>query len=148
LFFACLVYYCEFIIFILIFFLYYQLYHHYVHIPTLTPFTLPPSYALKSIALLPNYYFCPFSSTLSPCPCLPSHLPQPINRLPLPPTLSPPADQPTIPTLHNPNPMQTLTQAAYTTTTEIHPNTHKLPQNPAAPTLLPPLTHTTSCLLF
>jgi hypothetical protein len=26
---------------------------------------------LKSIALLPNYSFCPFFSTLSPCPHLP-----------------------------------------------------------------------------
>jgi hypothetical protein len=28
-------------------------------------------------------------------------------------------------TLHNPNPLQSLTQAPYTTTTEMHPNTHK-----------------------
>jgi hypothetical protein len=34
----------------------------------------------------------------------------------------------------------------YTTTIEIHPNTHR-PQNPAAPTLLPLLTHPTSCPL-
>jgi hypothetical protein len=33
----------------------------------------------------------------------PSILPQTVKRLPLPPIHSPPADQPTIPTLHNPN---------------------------------------------
>jgi hypothetical protein len=55
----------------------------------------------------------------------------------------PPTDQPTIPSLHNPNPLQFLTQAPYTTT-EIHPNTHKdheiqlpPPCFPHSPTPLP-----------
>jgi hypothetical protein len=61
-------------------------------------------------------------SQTSPSPLI---LPQPVNRLPLPPTHSSTADQPTIPTLHNPKPLQSLTQAPSTITTEIHPNTHK-----------------------
>jgi hypothetical protein len=65
-------------------FLYYQLHHHYLLIPTLTLFTLPPSAVVQSIALIPNYSFCPFSSTLSPCLCLPSHPPQPVTKLHLP----------------------------------------------------------------
>jgi hypothetical protein len=34
-------------------------------------------------------------------------------------------DQPTIPTLHNPKPLQSLTQAPSTTTTEVYQNTKK-----------------------
>jgi hypothetical protein len=56
---------------------------------------------------------------------LPPILPQCVTRLPLPPTRSPPADQPTIPTFNNPNPLQTLTQAPYTTTIQIQKNTNK-----------------------
>jgi hypothetical protein len=72
------------------FFLYYQLHHHYLLIPTLTPFTLPTSPVLQSIAVLPNYSFCPFSPTLplpSPPP-LPPSLPQPVTRLLFSPTHS------------------------------------------------------------
>jgi hypothetical protein len=118
-----LFYYCGFFIFVPIFFcfsLYYQLYHHHLLIPTLTTFTLPPSSVLKYITLLPNYSFCPFSSTPSP-----PTFPQPVTRLPISPTHSPPADQSTIPTLHNPKPLQSRTQALYTTKTEIHSDTHK-----------------------
>jgi hypothetical protein len=94
--------------------------HPYSH-----PFTLLPSPVLKSIVLIPNYSFCPFSPTLllpSPSPPI---LPQPVTTLPLPPIHSLPADPPTIPTLHSPNSLQSLTQAPYTTATEIHPSTHK-----------------------
>jgi hypothetical protein len=123
LFFVCLLYYCGVFtfIFIPIFFLYYQLYHHYLLIPTLIPFTLPPP-VLKSIALLPNYSFYPFSSLFLPGIAFPSHSP-PTCQQTTPPTHSP-ADQPTVPILHNPNPLQSLTQAPYTTK-EIHPNTQK-----------------------
>jgi hypothetical protein len=67
----------------LFFFLYYQLYHHHLLIPTLTPFTLPPSLVPKSITVFPNNLFCPFSPTLSPC----SHLLSPFS-LNLPPDYS------------------------------------------------------------
>jgi hypothetical protein len=61
-----------------------------------------------------------FSHPLCPLPSLsPSILPQPVTTLPLPPTYSPPADKPTIPTIHNPNPLKSLIQAPYTTTTKI-----------------------------
>jgi hypothetical protein len=95
-------------------------FHPYSH-----PFNLSLSPVLKSIALLPNYSFCPFRSTLSPCPHLSSHSPPMCHQNTLPPTYSPPADKTTIPTLHKPNPLQSLIQAPYTTTTEIHSNTHK-----------------------
>jgi hypothetical protein len=36
----------------------------------LTPFTFPPSLLIQPIVLPPNYFFCPFSSTLLPCHCL------------------------------------------------------------------------------
>jgi hypothetical protein len=96
------------------FFLYYQLYHHHLLIPTLTPFTFPPSPVLKSIAPLPNNSFCPFSPTLSPCP----HLPLPTCHQTTPPTYI------LIPLTNQPKPLLSLTQAP-STTTEIHPNTHK-----------------------
>jgi hypothetical protein len=54
-----------------------------------------------------------------------SHPPPTCHHTTLPPTHSLPADQPTVPTLHNPNPLQSPTQAPYTILTEIHPNTHK-----------------------
>jgi hypothetical protein len=91
---------------------------------------------LKSIALLPNYSFCPFSSTPFPCP----HLLLPFSPNMSPPTHLPPAEQPTVPTLHNPNALQSLTQALYTTTTEIHPNTHKGHKSQHSPLHLPHLT--------
>jgi hypothetical protein len=128
-FFVCLLYllwvfylYSYYLFFFL--FLYYQLYHHLLT-PTVNPFTLPPFPVLKSTALIPNNLFCSFSPTLSPCP----HLPLPFfpNLLPdyLPPSHSSPTDQPTIPTLHHPKLLQSLTQAPSKTTTEIHPNTYK-----------------------
>jgi hypothetical protein len=109
----------------LFFFLYYQLHHHNLLIPILTPFTLSPSPVLQSIVLLLNYFFWNFSSMPLPSPPL-SILPQPVTTLPVPPTYSPPADQPIVPTLHTtPNLLQSLTQAPYTTTTEIYPKPHK-----------------------
>jgi hypothetical protein len=117
-FFVCFFYCGEFFIFLFLFsffFLYYQLHHHYVLIPTLSPFTLPASPVLQSSPLHPNYSSAPSHPILS----------QPVTRLPLSPTHSPPSDQPPVPTLYNPNLLQSLTQAPYTTTTEIHPNTHK-----------------------
>jgi hypothetical protein len=116
------IFYFYFYPYYLFFFLYNYLYHHHLLIPTVTPFNLPPSPVLKSIALLHNNSFCPFSPTLSFCP----HLSLPFSsKLPLPPThLSPAADQPTIPNLYKPNPLQSLTQTPYTAT-EIHPNIHK-----------------------
>jgi hypothetical protein len=65
---------------------------------------------LISIVLHTKNSFCPFSLTLFSQPSLfPPILPQPVTRLPLPPTHSSPADQPTIPTLHNPQTQQSLT---------------------------------------
>jgi hypothetical protein len=70
----------------LFFFLYYQLYHHHLLILTVTSFILTPSLVLKSIALLPNYSSCTFSSTLSPClhfslPFAPKQSPDYLNLL-------------------------------------------------------------------
>jgi hypothetical protein len=56
---------------------------------------------------------------------LPPIFPQPVTSLPLPPTESSSTNQSTVPTVHPPNPLQSLTQAPSTTTVEIHPNTHK-----------------------
>jgi hypothetical protein len=103
---------------------------------------------VKPIVLLPNYFFCPFSSTLSSCP----HIP-----LPFIPNLS--RDYPSLWHTHHlltnylyqlyttPNPYNswhkhpTLQQQKYT-------QTHTRAKNLAAPTSLPPLTHPTSCLHF
>jgi hypothetical protein len=66
----------------------------------------------------------------SPSPLI---LPQPVTRLLLPPTHSPTADQPTVPNLHNPSHLQSLTQAPYTIITEIYSHTdecHKTQQPP------------------
>jgi hypothetical protein len=107
----------------IVFFLYSQFYHHHLLIPTVTPFTLPPSPMLKSIALLPNNSLIlshPLSLFSPSNPILNQH----DTRLPLPPTHSPPTDQPTMTTSYNPKPLQSLTQAP-STTTEIHTNTHK-----------------------
>jgi hypothetical protein len=112
-------------LFLFFFSLYYRFSHHHLLIPTLTPFTLPPAPVLKSIAPFPTTLSAPshpLSSLSSPSP---PNLPQPVTRLPLLPTYSPPANQPIIPTLHNPKPLQSLTQTPYTTVTEIHQNTHK-----------------------
>jgi hypothetical protein len=51
-FFVVLVWVFNFYSYFLFFFAYYHLYHHHLLIPTLTPFTLPPS-VLKFIALIP-----------------------------------------------------------------------------------------------
>jgi hypothetical protein len=109
----------------LFFFLYYQLYHHHLLIPTLTPFTLPPSPVPNPLLSFPTTHST-LSHPLSPpaSPSLPI-LPRPVTRLPLPLTHSSPADQPPIPTLHSPKPLQSLTQAPSTITTETHPNTHR-----------------------
>jgi hypothetical protein len=98
---------------------------------------------LQSIALLPNYSFCPYHQLFPLLLPSPPILPQTVTRLPLPHIYSPPADKPTIPTLHNPNPLQSLTEAPYTTT-----ETHPTPQNPAATTMLPQLICSTSHLFF
>jgi hypothetical protein len=50
----------------------------------------------------------------------PTILPQTVTRLCLPHTHSSPAAPPTLPNLHIPNLLQSLTQAPSTTTTEIH----------------------------
>jgi hypothetical protein len=80
---------------------------------------------LRSIALFPKNCSAPSHPLFLPALTFPSHSPQPVPRLLLPPTHSSPADQPTIPTLHNPNTLQSLTQIPSTTTTQIYPNTHK-----------------------
>jgi hypothetical protein len=94
------------------------------------PLTLPPSPVLKCIAPLPN------TSLLTQSLPEPSPysliLPQPVARLPLPPTHSSPTDQLTIPTLHNPKSLKSLTKAPCTTT-EIHLNTHKDHKNQQPP---------------
>jgi hypothetical protein len=92
--------------------------------------------------------FLPLRIHSQPLPSTsPSILPQPVTRLPLPPTYSSPADQPIIPTWHNLNSLYSLTQATYTT--EIHPNTHnchktKQPLHcfPHSPTTFPTSTFT------
>jgi hypothetical protein len=84
------------------FLLHYQLYHRHLLIPTLIPFSLPPSPVLKSIALLPNNSFRPFSLTLSPCP----HVPLPFSL-----NLSP--DYPSF--LHTHHPLTNLLYQLYTT---------------------------------
>jgi hypothetical protein len=71
------------------FFLYYLLHRQYFLIPILIPSTFPPFPLPQSIVLPPNYYFCPFSSTLSLSSPLSPTLPQPLTTLPLPPTHSP-----------------------------------------------------------
>jgi hypothetical protein len=68
----------------------------------------------------------------------PPILPQPVTRLPLPPTHSPPVDQPTIWTLYNPNHLQSLTQAPYTTTPEIH-QAHTRNTKPSSPHTASPI---------
>jgi hypothetical protein len=119
-------------------FLHYQLYHHHPLIPTVTPFTLHPSPVLKPIAPLSNNSFCLFSPTLYPQPS-PSLaiLLQPVTRLPFPPSHSSLTEQPTIPTLHNPKSLQSLTQTPSSTTTEIYPNTHKNHKNSYPHTTFP-----------
>jgi hypothetical protein len=80
---------------------------------------------LKSIALLPNYSFFLFLSTLSLCP-----------QLPLPFSLSLSPEYPSLLHTHHLltnilyqlytiHPLQSLTQTPCITTTQIHPNTQK-----------------------
>jgi hypothetical protein len=102
---------------------------------------------LKSIAVLPNNSFCPFSPTLSLCPYLP--LPFSLNLSPDYPSLLHTRHllRNLLTTLQTPNLLHSLTQAPYTTTTEICPDTHKGHKNqqplhhfPHSPTpLLSPL---------
>jgi hypothetical protein len=100
-----------------------------------------PSFSYAKIHYFPsNYPFCPFSFI---------SLPRPHLTLPFSPNLSPDYSslitcQPTIPTLHNPNLLQSLTQAPYTTT-EKHTKHKQGLQNPGASALLPSLTYPT-CL--
>jgi hypothetical protein len=106
-------------------FLYYQLYHHLPLISTLTSFTLPHSLVIKPIAPLYNS-FCHFLPPVFPqLPPSSPILPQHDTTLPLPPSYSWPTEQPTIPTLHNPKPLQSVTQTPSSTTTEIDPNIQK-----------------------
>jgi hypothetical protein len=119
--------------------------HPYSH-----SFTLPPPPVLQSIALLPNYSFCPFSSTLSPG-LQPSAQPPPTcHHTTLPPTHSPPADQPTVPTYitlapcdpsHKPTTLQqkytqTHTRATKSSSPHIASPTH--PPHFPPPILVPP----------
>jgi hypothetical protein len=64
--------------------------------------------------------------------------------LPHPPTHSPPANQPTIPTVHTPVPLQSLTQALQQKCIQTHTRATK----PCSPHIASPLTHSTSPLLF
>jgi hypothetical protein len=103
---------------------------------------------LKSIAFLWNKLFCPFSSTLSPCHQLP---------IPFSPKLS--TDYPSL--LHTHHLLTNLLNQLYTAPITCNP-WHKHPplqqqkyvqhtqgpQKPATPSLLPPLTHTTSHYSF
>jgi hypothetical protein len=117
------------------FFMYSLLYHHYLLTSTLSSLSShlyshplhSPSFCCATIHCSPSQLlFLPLlihSVPLSSPP--PPILPQQVTTLLLPPTHSPPADQPTVPTLYNPNPLQSLIEAPYTTTAKIHPNTHK-----------------------
>jgi hypothetical protein len=58
---------------------------------------------------------------LLPPPILPHH----VTILPLSPTHSSPADYLTVPTVHVPRSLQSMTRAPSTTTVETHTNTHK-----------------------
>jgi hypothetical protein len=93
-------------------------YSHRLHSPSFSCATIhcSPSQLLFLPLLI---HSVPLSSPPPPI------LPQQVTTLLLPPTHSPPADQPTVPTLYNPNPLQSLIEAPYTTTAKIHPNTHK-----------------------
>jgi hypothetical protein len=102
---------------------------HFLHSPSL-------SCAKIHRRFLPNSFVCPFSSIFSPC----AHLPQPFS-----PNLS--SGYPSLlcthhlltnllyQLLHNPSPVQSLTQAPYTITTEIHPNNTRAtkPSSPHTP---------------
>jgi hypothetical protein len=107
-------------IFIPIFFLYYQLHLHYLLIflsPLHSPFL-----SFATIHCCPSQLL--FLAYLFHCLPLPSPspsiLPQTITIISLLPSHSSPADQSTVPTLHNAKPLQSLTQGPYTTTTEIY----------------------------
>jgi hypothetical protein len=134
-----------FYFYFLFFFLYYQLHHHYLLTLILTTFTLPP-YPVLSIVLLPNNFFCPFSSTLSlylhlPLLVFPNH------------TMPPSYTLTTCWLTYCTNFIQPQTPAIPDTSSLYYnnKNTPKYPQgpqNPAASISLPPLTHPTSCLSF
>jgi hypothetical protein len=126
------------------FFLYYQLYHHHLLILTLTPFTLSPSFVLKSIAFLsaPSYPLSPSDLTF------PSHSPSPCHQT-IPPSYKLITCWPTYYTnFTQPWPLQSLTQAPYTTTTEIHPNMHKDHKNHQHPHCFPHLPTPLPTFLF
>jgi hypothetical protein len=65
--------------------------------------------------------------------------PQPVTTLFLPPTHSPPTDYPTVPAVHNPSPLQSVTQAPSNIRTEIHPNMHQGHKTQPLPYLFPHL---------
>jgi hypothetical protein len=73
-------------------------------------------------------------------------LPQPVTRIALPPIHSPPDDQLTVPTLHNPNPSNPWPK--YLTLQHKYTQTYTKATNTAATTPLPPLTHPTSHVPF
>jgi hypothetical protein len=117
--------------------------HPYSH-----PVTLLPSPVLESIALLPKYSFCPFLFTLSPC--LHLSLSSSLNLSPHYTSL-----------LHTHHLLTNLLYQLYTTPTpcnplhrhptlqqQKYPQTHTRATKPSSPTLLLPLTHPTSHLLF
>jgi hypothetical protein len=145
------VFYFYFYSYIFFLFLYYKLYHHHLLIPTLTTFTLPSltsTSVLKSIAPLPNNLFYPFSPILLPQPSpSPPILPHLVTRLTHPLTHSSPTEQ------YYSNFTQLHTPAIPNTSTQYYNNRNtpkyiQKPQNPAAPILLPLLTHPNSHLLL
>jgi hypothetical protein len=73
-------------------------YSHPLHSPSLFCVQIHCSPSQLLFLPLPIHHF----SLPSPSPPI---LPQPVTRPPLSPTHSPPADQPIIPTLHNPKPL-------------------------------------------
>jgi hypothetical protein len=87
--------------------------------------------ASQLLFLLLLNYFLPLSSPL------PLILPQHFSPLPLPPTYLPPTDKLTIPTVHNPSHLQSLTRAPSTTRTEMYPKMHKGHKTQQLPTSSP-----------
>jgi hypothetical protein len=92
--------------------------------------------------------------SLSPPPLLP----QLVNTLPLLSTHLPPADYTTVPTVHTPSTLKSLTQVPSTTIVELHTTTHKgsktkqlthlFPQPHLSATLLVPLLPITQVSVF
>jgi hypothetical protein len=91
-----------------------------------SPWKASPHQALRKFGAISHHCH------LQTCMCVNEQ-----NRVSFPATHSPPADQPTIPTLHNSNPLHSLTQAPYTITTEIRPNVHKVHKTHQPPHHLP-----------